>query len=312
MLLIFSSEILMNVFPWYATELFLRVCEAGGLSAASQSGRIGISQPALSAQMMTLERHLGKKLFHRKPFALTAEGRIFQEEALRMRARMSQIRDALADGAGRPLRIAASDVIIRDHLPELLKRLDSATRTRLVLREAPSHELAGLVRNEEADLAIGLLSKFSPAGSAPLVEKLAELPLVLYTPPSHGKAVKSWADVVRLLRQGEAPGLVALPHDNLVMRHIATSLRRMGIDWEPTLEVSSMGHVSTYVDLDFGFGFGFAISRGYTKRKTPHVIELPPEKVPPLHLVVWHGEAPDPPVVELLKLLRGHVSAVLG
>jgi DNA-binding transcriptional LysR family regulator len=82
-----SSENSMDTFPWYATELFLRVCEAGGLSAASRFGKTGISQPALSAQMMTLEQHLGKKLFLRKPFELTAEGKLFLEEALRMRAR---------------------------------------------------------------------------------------------------------------------------------------------------------------------------------------------------------------------------------
>jgi len=303
---------MMNTFPWYATELFLRVCDAGGLSAASQSGMTGISQPALSAQMMTLERHLGKPLFQRKPFVLTAEGRIFQEEALRIRARMSRLRDAIADGKERPLRIAASDVIIRDHLPALLKRLDSKTRTRLVLREAQSQDLAGLVRNDEVDLAIGLLSRFTPAGSAPLVEKFGELPLVLHVPPSHQSAGLQWHDVTRLLRKGEAPGLVALPHDNLVMRHIATSLRRAGVTWEPTLEVSSIGHVPTYVDLDFGFGFGFAISGGAATQKPTAIMELPSNKIPPLHLVAWHGEAPDSQVVGLLKLIRKQVAALLG
>lgn len=69
MILMLPSEILMKTFPWYATELFLQVCEAGGLSAASRFGKIGISQPALSAQMMTLEQYLGKKSFTASPLS---------------------------------------------------------------------------------------------------------------------------------------------------------------------------------------------------------------------------------------------------
>lgn len=313
MMIMIPSEILMQSFPWYATELFLRVCEAGGLSAAANSGKAGVSQPALSAQMMALERHLGKTLFQRKPFALTEAGRIFQEEALRMRTRMLRIRDALHDESGRPLRIAASDVIIRDHLPAVLKQIDTATRTRLVLREAQSQDLARLVRDADVDLAIGLLSRHLPASTTPLVEKIGALPLVLHVPPAHAKSAKHWEDVIALLRRGEAPGLIALPQQNLVMRHISTSLRRAGVEWLPTLEVSSVGHVSPYVDLDFGFGFGFAVP-GHAPartRKSTRTIAIPPEKIPPLHLVVWHNESLDPPAIHLLNLIRRHATHLL-
>lgn len=302
----------METFPWYATELFLRVCEAGGLSAATRFGKIGISQPALSAQMMTLEQHLGKKLFHRKPFELTPEGRIFLEEALRMRARMSQIRDMLADETERPLRIAASDVVIRDHLPILLKQIDTATRTRLILQEAQSQDLAGLVRNGDADLAIGLLSRHVPSGASPLVEKIGEIPMLLLVPPSHAASVKSWDDLVQLLRLGEKLGLVGMSQANLMMRHITTSLRRAGIEWPTTLEVSSIGHVPAYVDLDFGFGFGFEIP-GAGKNQTKGDVIMPPaETLPPLNLVVWHGDSLDPAAARVLDLIRRYARRLLG
>ncbi len=301
----------METFPWYATELFLRVCEAGGLSAASRFGKIGISQPALSAQMMTLEQHLGKKLFHRKPFELTAEGKIFLEEALRMRARMSLIRDSLADETERPLRIAASDVVIREHLPALLKQMDAATRTRLILQEAQSQDLAGLVRNGDADLAIGLLSRHVPSSASPLVEKIGEIPVLLMVPPSHAASVKNWEDFVRLHRQGEKLGLVGLSQANLVMRHITTSLRRIGIEWLPTLEVSSIGHVFTYVDLDFGFGFGFEIPEAGKNKTKGQMIQPPAEALPPLSLVVWHGESLDPSATRLLDLIRRYAQRLL-
>lgn len=300
----------METFPWYATELFLRVCDAGGLSAASRFGTSGISQPALSAQMMTLERHLGKKLFHRKPFALTAEGRVFQEEALRMRARMSRLCDALATGPERPLRIAASDVVIRDHLPILLRQLDAAARTRLVLREAHSHDLPALVRDGEADLAVGALSRHVDTGTLPLVERLARLPLKLLVPPSHAAVVSEWRDVLRLLRGGEKPGLVALPPDNLLMRHITESLRRAGVAWTPTMQVSSLSHVPAYVDLDFGFGFGIDLRGQPPSTRRTASISLPPEKMPPLSLGVWHSEAPPPLAARLIELIRRHAATL--
>lgn len=291
----------MNAFPWYAAEQFLLVSEAGGLSAAARFGRTGLSQPALSAQMAQLEAYLGRKLFHRKPFALTPEGKVFQEEALRMRARMARIRDTVAAGDGMPLRVAASDVIIRDHLPSLLKHVGADVRTRMVLREAPSQELPGLVRDGEVDLAIGLLSPHVSTGGHPLVEKIAKLPFVLHVPPSHARAVGNWMDLRRMLRKGECPGLIALPENNLLMRHLSLSFRKMAIEWPTTVEVSSLGHVPAYVKLDFGFGFGLAVPGSPMPAR---VLEVPAERIPPITLGVWHGETMDPPTAQLLSLIR--------
>ncbi len=294
----------MNSFPWYATELFLSVCEAGGLSAASRFGKIGISQPALSAQMATLEAHLGMKLFQRKPFLLTAEGRHFQEETLRLRARMGLLRETLAADTHKPLRIAAADMIIRDHLPQLLKQIDAPSRTRLVLREAPSQDLPALVRDGEADLAIGVLSKHVHSGTSPLVEVIARLPLMLQVPPSHAKTVRQWSDLIRLLRQKEKPGLVSLPQNNLLAQHIHASLRKAGVEWHPTLEVSSLSHVPAYVRLDFGFGFCIVEKTPRGKTAGSRLIALSGDHMPSLNVGIWHREQLDPLAQKLMNLIR--------
>lgn len=53
---------------------FIAVAESGSVSAAAQ--RCGYSQPALSQQLGTLERHLDRRLFVRSPggMRLTREG----------------------------------------------------------------------------------------------------------------------------------------------------------------------------------------------------------------------------------------------
>lgn len=221
---------------------------------------------------------------------------------------MSQLRDLVASGSSLPLRIAASDVIIRDYLPNLLKSVDPEIRMRIVLREAPSQDLAGLVRDGDVDLAIGLLSRHVDAGRHPLVEKMALLPMVVHVPPSHARAVKKWSDLLRILRSGDVPRLVGLPQNNLIMQHVALSLRRKRIEWLPTLEVSSFGHVPAYVKLDFGFGFGLAIP-GETKRS--RIISIPPEQIPPLALGIWHRETLEPAAARLLSLIRDYASANL-
>jgi DNA-binding transcriptional LysR family regulator len=294
----------MNFFPWYATELFLVICESGGLSAASRFGKIGISQPALSAQMTALEQYLGVSLFQRRPFLLTEKGKQFQEEAMRLRSRMNLLRHGLSTESAKPLRIAASDIIIRDYLPDLLMKLDAVTRTRLVLREAPSQDLACAVRDDEADLAIGMLSKHVGAGSTPLVEIMASLPLLLLVPPSHQEKVREWNDVVKLLKNAEKPRLVGLPQNNLIMQHTQAALRKSGLEWHNTLEVSSMSHIAKYVALDFGFGFAIQAPPSSSKNDTNHSIPIPETKMPMLKLGVWHTEHLDPLAVQMLKLIR--------
>src|SRR5512143_2317127 len=61
----------MNV---HHLELFYYVARHGGISRAVRHMPYGIQQPAVSSQILMLEQDLGKKLFDRTPFNLTAEG----------------------------------------------------------------------------------------------------------------------------------------------------------------------------------------------------------------------------------------------
>ncbi|SFC04288.1 LysR family transcriptional regulator [Tropicimonas isoalkanivorans] len=85
-------------------SLFLRVADAGSLSAASQAS--GVSLPTLGRHMTRLEAHLGRRLFLRgaKGYALTAEGRALAEEALALRAAEERIH-RWRDGGSRAVRV---------------------------------------------------------------------------------------------------------------------------------------------------------------------------------------------------------------
>src|ERR1044071_6948943 len=66
-----STDPRMNV---HHLELFYYVARSGGISRAVRHIPYGIQQPAVSSQMLLLERDLRTKLFERRPFRLTVEG----------------------------------------------------------------------------------------------------------------------------------------------------------------------------------------------------------------------------------------------
>src|ERR1043165_5993863 len=55
-------------------ELFYYVARHGGISSAVRQMPYGIQQPAVSAQILRLERDLEVKLFERQPFRLPPAG----------------------------------------------------------------------------------------------------------------------------------------------------------------------------------------------------------------------------------------------
>jgi len=68
----------------YKIKVFLTLVQEGSLKAAGR--RLGITGPAVGAQLTALERHLGVELFHRTNtgLELTASGDVFLGYARRI------------------------------------------------------------------------------------------------------------------------------------------------------------------------------------------------------------------------------------
>lgn len=78
-------------------RVFQAVAKAGGFAKAQ--GTLGISQPAISAQIAKLEERLALRLADRGPqgFSLTPEGRLALEETNRLLAQVDETADRLRD-----------------------------------------------------------------------------------------------------------------------------------------------------------------------------------------------------------------------
>src|SRR5688572_6721813 len=97
-------------------ELFYHVALHGGISAGARKMPYGIQQPAVSGQILQLEKDLGLKLFERRPFMLTPAGRELFAFVEPFFGRIREIPKRLREGEDARLRLAAPATILRGHL----------------------------------------------------------------------------------------------------------------------------------------------------------------------------------------------------
>src|ERR1700720_3145656 len=102
-------------------ELFYYVARHGGISEAVRNIPYGIQQPAVSGQVAQLEEFLGVTLFQRRPFALTQEGEKLYEFITPFFTGLEKIASELQGGQARHIRIGASTIVLREHLPEIFQ-----------------------------------------------------------------------------------------------------------------------------------------------------------------------------------------------
>jgi DNA-binding transcriptional LysR family regulator len=269
----------MNV---HHLELFYYVAKHGGIMPAVRNIPYGIQQPAVSSQIAQLEEFLGVVLFHRRPFALTPEGEKLFEFIRPFFSNLKKVADELQGGQARHIRIGASTIVLREHLPELLQTMRRKfPELRVSLREGYPADFETLLEREELDLAITLIGKKSPANLRSLA--LIELPPVLLVNPESGIAA---AEELWKRDRIETP-LISLPAAETVARSFQEQLRQRGVDWFPSIEVSSLELIETYVANGLGAGVALALPG---KKYSGRVRALPLNGFPPMVLgALWSG-----------------------
>src|SRR3974390_1742264 len=168
----------MNV---HHLELFYYVARHGGIAEAVRNIPYGIQQPAVSSQIANLEEFLGVTLFHRRPFTLTATGEKLYRFIEPFFSGLDPLAAELQGGTTHQIRIGSSDVVLRDHLPEMLMAVRKKfPALKVSLCEGYQPELETMLQRQEIDLAVTLTDKKPPSGTHSVV--LLELPLILMVP----------------------------------------------------------------------------------------------------------------------------------
>lgn len=289
----------MNV---HHLELFYHVATHGGISAATRKMPYGIQQPAVSGQILQLEKTLGLKLFQRRPFALTPAGRELLAFARPFFSQLREMPHRLRGEEGALLRLAAPATILRNHLPALLRdHKRKYPQLRLQLHDANQATAESLLRQGKIDLAVTELEGKPAAGIKAAI--LFKLPLVLIVPAS--LKVRAAAELWRKSKPVET--LISLPREEVMVKQFQTRLARLGVNWSTGVEVSALDLIPIYVSL--GFGVGLALSTPGTKlEKKLRSLTLP--QFPPLVIAVLWRENLSASNAAFLSEIRKRAAAI--
>ena len=236
----------MNV---HHLELFYYVAKHGGISEAVRNMPYGIQQPAISGQVIHLEEFLGVTLFHRRPFALTQQGKDLYDFIQPFFENLTPMAEKLRGGVSQHLRIAASETVLRNFLPEVLQKLrQKFPKLKVTLREGYHPQVVTWLLQQDIDLSLGLLGEKPPTGVNAI--PLFKLPLVLLVPKA--SRLKSVEELWQRDRIEEA--LITVPSNEPIRRAFQEGLTKRKVDWFSGIEVSSVEMVQTYVANGYGFG----------------------------------------------------------
>ena len=280
-------------------ELFYYVARHGGISNAVRHMPYGIQQPAISSQLSLLEQDLGAKLFDRRPFRLTATGAELYAFAQPFFENLEEVGRRLRTGSAPPLRIGASEIVLRDHLPAILERVrQNHPELRLLLRSGYQQQMEAWLQDREIDLAVTVLESRPPARLQCL--RLVRLPLVLLVPrDSKLKSAKElWAQ-----DKIEDP-LISLPPTETISRRFQKGLQRLRVEWPIHIEASSMELITRYVANGYGLGVNVQLPEVV---RHPQVRTLALEGFEPVEVVIlWHGK-PSPIIQAVLEEAKRRV-----
>ncbi len=267
-------------------ELFYYVARHEGIVSACRHMPYGIQQPAVSAQVASLEKQLGARLFERRPFRLTPAGKALYEFAAPFFGRLAEIEDVIQGRIARVVRLAGLTEVMREHVPVLLARLrEKFPGLRVTLQEIDQRGAERLIAQGEADLAITVLESKLPPGFRSLT--LARLPLCLLVPADN--PLKRAAG---LLKSDEKIPLISLPPCELLPRLFQRELGRRGLVWKTEMETSSQDLVAIYVRN--GLGAGLAVRTPDLERDEKLRV-LPLSGFPALPIgAFWRGQLSEP------------------
>jgi len=283
-------------------ELFYYVAKHQGIAGAVRNIPYGIQQPAVSAQVIQLENDLGATLFQRRPFELTPAGVELFEFINPFFDNLGPTSEKIRGGLAQTIRIGASGVVFREHLPDLLNQARKEfPALHPALRVGIQPEIEQWLLANEVDLGITVLGPKPP--SEMKSEKLIELPMGLIVPAK--TRAKNASEILGQDRIAQT--LISLPKNEGTSRAFQAELTKRNIDWPIGMELNSIDLIETYVTNGFGIGITLDLPG---KRKTPGIKWLPLDEFPAVAIgCLWRSKL-SPVGQALLKLLRAHATSL--
>jgi DNA-binding transcriptional LysR family regulator len=200
--------------------------------------------------------------------------------------------------------LGAAEIILRDHIPVPLQNLKKKfPALKVTLRSGYLPQIESWLQRQEIDFAVTLLDGKAPGGlnAMPLVK----LPLGLLVPKAC--RLRSADELWQRDRIDET--LISLPTNESIARNFQDGLARLGVDWFPGIEVSSLDVLEAYVSNGYGIGLTVIVPRS-TPGEGVRLLPLP--EFPPVTIgALWQGKL-TPITQAFLNELQGRARLLTG
>lgn len=273
-------------------EYFVSI--AGRSSYRRAAEELGVSQPALTTQISTLEASLGLSLFERSRSGtlLTPEGRELLEQARQILLAVRELREnaqVIARGHQTTYKLGVPPTLGPYLLPHILPDLHARYHAlKLYVREAPHKYLQRELMEGSFDLAIIPL----PVEADELaVEPLFTEPLKFVVPTDHHLAGK--ASVAPSQLRGEK--VLTLEDRHHFHHQVQEICERLGAQLQRDYEGTSLDTLRQMVVMGLGVAFlpGLYIHSEMHNPEALHVSELKGKPILRQHGLVWRAGAPS-------------------
>ncbi|MEU1970999.1 LysR family transcriptional regulator [Microbacterium sp. NPDC019599] len=307
-----NPDVLADLDLWRA---FLAVHAAGSLSGAAHA--MGLTQPAVSGRLQSLERIVGERLFQR-----TARGVLPTARADELAARLAGPFDALAaaltgaspdaESQQPPVRLGGAAELLGEVVAPLLAPL-VADGVRVQLVPGLTASLLDLLRAGSLDLVV---ASERPRGRAVVATPLVDETFLLVAAPA--LAERAGLAAARLTDDGPAAlrdvPLLAYAHDVPILRRYWRHVFGARLEREPAMTLPDLRALRDAAAA----GAGVTVLPSHLCRDALDrgaLVDLLPTDDPPintLYLVRRPGGTPRPHVERVRGILSGPVAALVA
>ncbi len=297
---------------FHQLRCFAAAVEEGGFKRAT--GRLALTQPALSYQIKQLEEELGVLLFHRRPTGVTPTetGRVLYEHARRLLEMAQRAERAVREAAGEvvgKIRIATVNSIGIYFLPEILRRMkQDYPESRPSVLYCSSQEVIDALLTDRVDVALAAHPRPDPRLRE---EVIIEEPMSLLVSAEHRFAGRKRLDVTEL----EGMDFINLTKDNPTGKLVADYLARTGVTVQEVVSADSLETVRRMVEIGLGAAFvpGMVLDQnvlnGGDRLDGLNRIEINPMFTRRISLVTWRRLEVSRAVAAFIEELRTAVAA---
>lgn len=203
------------------------VCaKAGRVTAAAKELRL--SQSALSLQLGSLERSLGRRLFNRTRtgLELTEGGRVVFEHCERIFAHGAALSAALRAGPGSAptaIRLGVSSTLGREAAMRFIQRLEKVARSTVTVYVGPQEELRERLARWRLDIVLSAEDLASRLGPGFRGRRVETLPVNFMAAPALARALAGFP------RKGQTVPVLLRERDYAPRREVERFLRERGV-----------------------------------------------------------------------------------